>query len=76
MATLRWASFWIFMVCMGVFSTGFRDLAVLTLALVMFLICMWTFREKRPARPVSPYFERQQALSTLDRRDGVGTRKV
>lgn len=38
------------------------------------LIVLW--RDPQEPRPVSPHFERAQALSTLDRLDGVGNRKA
>lgn len=46
MAVIRWASILIFLICMGVFSTGVRDWLVLVLAVVAFLTCCWTFRDR------------------------------
>lgn len=83
MAAIGWGA--LFVACFCIFSLGFaaRDTTavavwvLLILAVSASMVALWAFgvldRRKTP-RPVSPSFERGQALSTLDRRDGVGDR--
>ena len=80
MAQIAWAAFTVFIFCMVSLGTGPDDpaavWAILLLAAVMAVVCLCAFwhMSARPSKPVSPHFERAQALSRLDRLDGVGNR--
>lgn len=80
MAQIAWAAFAVFIFCMVSLGIGPETpgavWAILILAAVMAVVCLCAFwhMSARPSKPVSPYFERAQALSRLDRLDGVGNR--
>lgn len=85
MAAIGWAALFVFFTSiMSLGRAGYEQnvtaaWVLLGIATVSALVVMWAFGvlDRRATRkPVSPYFERQQALSTLDRRDGVGNRKA
>lgn len=85
MITIRWAAFVLFLMCMGVASTGVRSWLLGGLATALFLIFMLTFdrrpRAPRP-RPRSNWFvqdiseDHPDALGSLDLRERAGRRAV
>lgn len=81
MAQIGWGALFVFLFCMFSLGLGTHEApaqwALLALAVVTALVALWAFgvlsNRPTPARPVSPYYERQ-TLSRLDRLDGVGNR--
>lgn len=60
-------------VCLYFAPIGLGSLALAILFALFFVVAIWPTQQ---ARAVSPQFERDLTLSTLDRLDGLDTRKA
>lgn len=75
-ATIRWTALALFLICMGVASTGAKSWMLAGLAAVTAVTCLLTFMP-RPRRPfaVTITEDHPDAVTRLDRLDGVGARR-